>query len=255
MSAPRSVRNALQVAKLLRARGPMGVSAVAAEIGVAPSTAHRLLSALTAEGFVRRSAQGRTYEVGPVMLLVAGSSPIEHCVAVAADVVRALSEETGETVHLSALRGADVVFVASAEAGWPARVASRVGQHPPAHATAAGKILLATLEPDAIAELYPDPMMSPVTPASLTLRDVLAAELARAREDGYARNLGESEPDMYALAVPVERPSGPVVCSLSIALPMSRAGDVGAAALTPREREHLALLRGASAGISAALAY
>ena len=251
-----SVTNALQVIHLLRARGPLRLSDIAAEIGVGASTAYRLVATLREQRFVRQEPEGKRYELGPAMLYTSAVSALEHCVAVGGPVMHALQRSTQETVHLTVLRGTRCLFAASVESHRPVRVTSRVGQGPPAHTAAGGKVLLAALDPEQLTEVFMrDPLATP-TEASIGDHEALAAELESVREQGFARNLGESEPDMYALAVPVRRPSGATISSLTIAAPLSRMGPAPKGeALSEREEQLLGELRDAAGRIEGMLAF
>jgi len=60
-----TVSRALQLlAVLADAKGPVAVKHVANTMGLAPSTAHRLLQLLRKEGFVDAAASGRLYDIG-----------------------------------------------------------------------------------------------------------------------------------------------------------------------------------------------
>lgn len=222
-STLKSVQNALRILHLLRHRGPLRLSEIAQETGLGSSTAHRLVTTLRAERFVVQNQPGKRYELGPAMLFTAGASAIEHCVTVAAPIIARLRDTIEETVHVSTVRGTDVVFLSSAESNRLVRVATRVGRHPKAHATAAGKVLLAALSEDRFMELYPKEALEALTSATIPSRARLRAEVDRAHKLGYARNLCESEPEMYTIAVPVRRPDGTITCALSISTPLSQA--------------------------------
>lgn len=250
-----SVTQALRVLRLLRVRGAMRLSDVARELDVGNSTAHRLLATLRAEGFVQQEADGRRYALGPAMLATTGVSAIEHGAETARPVLHRLREETGETVHLSALKRSSSYFVASAESSRMIRVTNRVGQHPSAHTTAAGKVLLAALPTGRVLELFPDEELPAATDRSIRRRADLVAELDVVRRQGYARNLGESEPDMYTMAVPIVRPGGDVLLSLSLAAPLSRVSAGSGRRLTEPERGYLLALRGAAESIEEQLSF
>lgn len=251
-----SVTRALEVLHLLRARGPLRLSDIAAEIGVGTSTAHRLIATLREQRFVRQEADGKRYELGSAMLFTSAVSALEHCVAVSEPVMHELQRSSEETVHLTVLRGPICLFAASVESQRPVRVTSRVGQGPLAHTAAGGKVLLAALDPERLTEVYLREPLEAVTPESVTDPELLRAELADVAARGYARNRGESEPDMYALAVPVRRPSGEVISSLTVAAPLSRMGAAARSdTLNGREADLLRKLRAAAAKIEAMLAY
>lgn len=255
MSAPlSSVQNALRIIHLLRRRGALRVSDIAEELGVAVSTAHRLVSTLRDERFVRQESNSKRYELGPAMLFTGGTSPIEHCVAVATPVMRELRDATQETVHLSSMRGGDTVFLNAAESARLVRVSSRSGQHPEAHTTAAGKVLLAYLAEEQFEELFVTETLSPLTEHTITSRTALRTELEQVRLNGYARNLRESEEDMYTMAVPLRRPNGAVSCSLTLSVPYSRI-SVGLDELSEGETTYLVSLQNAQSLIEARLAF
>lgn len=251
-----SVTHALEILHLLRRRGPLRLSEVAAEIGVGTSSAHRLMATLREQRFVRQEVGGKRYELGSAMLFSSEVTALEHCVAVSRSVMEELQEQTGETVHLSVLRGKTCLFASSVESQRRVRVTSRVGQGPFAHTAAGGKVLLAALDEDRLGDVYLHEALAAGTPAAIASHEELSAELSRVREHGFARNLGESEDDMYAIAVPVRRPNGEVISSLTIAAPLSRIGPSSAGApLSPYERELLDALRAAAASIESLLAF
>lgn len=250
-----SVDNALRILHLLRRKGPLRVSDIAKELHVGTSTAHRLLATLREQRFVRQEAPGKRYELGPAMLFTAGTSAVEHCVATAAPIMMRLRDAIKETVHLSALRGTEVVFLTSAEANRPARVTTRVGMHPIAHATAAGKVLLAALERDQFLELYPDERLEALTLRTVTSRRELEAQLLEVLETGYARNIGESEPEIYTIAVPIHRPHGGVIGALSISTWQDRAHPCLGSGISAVESSYLESIKKAQRLIESMLAF
>lgn len=222
-----SVANALQILQVLRKRGSMRLTEIAREVGCSVSTAHRLIATMRAERFVAQDPDTRQYMLGAAMLYTASTSAIEHCALVAEQPMRSLRDRLDETVHLTTLRGSESIFIAAAESSKLVRVSSRVGQHPKAHTTAAGKVLLAQLDSDRLSQLYPEEQLVISTSKGIRTRSQLLSELDIVKEQQFATNRGESETDMYAIAVPISRPAGDVVCSLSIAVPLSRVGAPG----------------------------
>lgn len=251
-----SVTKALEILHALRRRGPMRVTQIAQEIGVSSSSAHRLVSTLREQRFVRQESGSKRYELGSAMLFSSEVTALEHCVAVSRALMEDLQAQTGETVHLSVLRGKACLFASSVESQRRVRVTSRVGQDPLAHTAAGGKVLLAALAADRLSEVYLHDAFAAGTPAAVTSRDALVRELGEVRAQGYARNLGESEPDMYAIAVPVRRPNGEIISSLTIAAPLSRIDAAPAGSeLSLYEQDLLRALRSAGLLIEARLAF
>jgi DNA-binding IclR family transcriptional regulator len=189
-----SVDNALNLVWLLRERGQIRVSEAAAALGTSRSTAHRLLAMLAYHGFAQQDPSSKAYAVGPAL----GSIDVR---ALARPALERLCQEVEETVHLVSLRGAAAVFLDSVETSRGLRVGSRAGSLMPAHCTAAGKAILAQLPADELRRLYRDERLEQMTPRSLVSSKELDGELERIRRRGFATNLGESEPDVGAVAV------------------------------------------------------
>ncbi|GAB2825725.1 IclR family transcriptional regulator [Alpinimonas psychrophila] len=255
----RSVSNALEILHLLRARGPMRITEIAAQMRIGLSTAHRLVATLREQRFVRQEPDGKRYELGSAMLFSTEVSALQHCVSVSARVMERLRGRSNETVHLSVLRGDRCLFAASVESEQMVRVSSRVGQGPYAHTAAGGKILLAALSHERLLELLPNEQLPTPTDHSIALRSELLTELDQAKTLGYARNISESEAGMFAIAVPIRRPEGEVISSLTIAAPLSRVEGTGSGklsnSLTPYEHELVTALKEAAAEIESLLAF
>lgn len=218
-----SVRNALLLLLQLRDRPVLRVSECAAELGVARSTAHRLLTMLEHYGFVRRDPASRSYRAGDALLSIglAAISTLDIRDR-ARPFLDALRDELGETVSLVLLEGRDARFVDAAEATRALRVGGRVGLRLPAHATSAGKAMLAALPPEQLAALYPDDVLPGAPDGSPTTRAELEIALTEVRRSGFAVAYNESDVEIGAVGVCI--PEGPdhVRAALAIAAPASR---------------------------------
>ncbi len=250
-----SVSQALRILELLQVHETLGVSEIAEKLSVGSSTAHRLLATLAEANFVRQGPQGRKYQLGSAMQGSGTGAAIEHCVEIGLPYMERLRDATGETIHIAILSRTSTRFVAAVESNHMMRVTSRVGRILPAHTTAAGKLLLSYLPDDELAALYPDGTLLSGTPESFHSLSDLRGELESARADGYARNLAESEQGVAALAVPVYRPAGPVLCSLTVTGPDSRFNPERSRDLSARERSLLAMLFECAERISAELSF
>jgi IclR family acetate operon transcriptional repressor len=216
------VDNAIRLLLLLRDRPSIRVSEASEELGVGPSTAHRLLAMFEHYGLVQKNAQAKTYSPGPTLLTLGMSVVRNDLRAQLSPILRALVQQADETCSLLALEGANSIFLDAVECDRPVRTTSRVGLVRPAHCTSGGKALLAALPPEEIMRRYPREELPGVTPSSITSRSVLLTELARIREQGYAVADRENEPDIWAIAQVVRAPDGSGVCALSISCPAQR---------------------------------
>jgi IclR family acetate operon transcriptional repressor len=219
-----SVDSALRLLLLLREYPRLRVSDVSEHLGVARSTAHRLLAMLVTHGFVTRDPQTRLYSAGDALLLLGLSAVHNYDIRTnARPHLERLAAEVHETVHLLVMNGTDSFFVDGVETDQVVRVGSRIGVSFPAHTTSGGKALLAELSTTQLRKLYPRQRLKTVSPSGLKSRTALEAELEEIRTKGYALNLGETEEDIGAVAAVIRRAAtGEPVGALAIAAPLSR---------------------------------
>jgi DNA-binding IclR family transcriptional regulator len=216
-----SVDNALRIATMLQLEGPLTVSEVARRLGVANSTAHRLLAMLVYRDFAVRDAD-RTYRVGPVLELAAHSqSAAARLRAAALPHQHPQVERLDESANLTVRTGDTARFIASVESRQALRVGSREGMVFPAHRTTAGLLLLAELPPDELDALYTADRYDR-RPEDRPDLDVLRADLARVRRNGFALNQGRSERGVVAVGVCVRAADGEAVAGLSLSMPGAR---------------------------------
>jgi len=218
-----SVDNALKLLLLFAEQQAISVSEASRAIGVAPSTAHRLLSMLQYYDFVSQNPTTRSYEAGPTLLNLGLAVVREMDIRrLARPFMEALRSEVGETVHLTILQGKNVLFIETIESFQALRVGDRTGISLPAHCTASGKALLAELPLERLHELFPDEQLVGLTAHSLTNREVLERELSQVRERGYATNFDESEPDVSAISAAIHDRLSRLRASLTVSAPSTR---------------------------------
>lgn len=211
-----SVDHALRLATMLQLEGSLTVADAAERLGVARSTAHRLLQMLVYRDFATQD-EGRRYHAGPVLQLAAHSrSQTALLRAAALPHLQRLADVVGESANLSIRTGADVRFIASAESTQALRVTSREGMVFPAHRTSGGLLLLAELSSDELDALYRD--ATDDRPDLVRLR----IELARVRKQGFAVNQGQSEKGVVAVGVLVRAVDGAALGGLAVSMPSVR---------------------------------
>lgn len=235
-----SVDNALRLLLMFREQPAIRVAEASRSIGVARSTAHRLLAMLQFHGFVTRDEDTRGYRAGPALLDVGLAVIRDMDVRGAArPALEALAADVGETVHLAVLEGADILFVDSVESAHIVRVGSRVGARLSAHLTSPGKAMLAALPPERVAALYAKETLPGTTTSSIVRRRDLFAELERVAAAGYATNEGESEADVGAVGMAVVV-GGSVRAAISVSAPLARFDRALVDRVVPRLRAAVA---------------
>jgi DNA-binding IclR family transcriptional regulator len=219
-----SVDNALRLLHVLSQRPEVGVAEAGRLLGVARSTAHRLLTTLVAHGFAEQDPDSRVYRAGPA-LAQAGLATIRRfdVRTHARPYLEAVARATGETVHLIVLTGGASLFLDSVEGGQSVRTAPRVGASFPAYSTSGGKALLAELDEAALRALYPSERLAAVTGETIATRAQLIEQLAAVRAAGYALNEGESDPQLSAVSAVVRDATGVARFAISVSAPAFRA--------------------------------
>lgn len=229
----RSVDRAIAILDLLAQDGWRAGAEVARELGVHRSTALRLLGTLERHALVERDPRSSKYRLGRRLAqlgsLVSGEFDLRH---VARPVCEALSTKTGETVTLDVLDGEEIVPIEQATATTAIVSVDWLGHRVPAHCTASGKVILA-FSPEAVRQRLLSRPLERRTARSVIDREVLGAQLAEARESGFARTFEELEPGLDAIAAPVHSVGGEVVGAIDISGPSHRLRAAGAELIRP----------------------
>jgi DNA-binding IclR family transcriptional regulator len=218
------VENALRTFQLLRDRRSIRVAELAAELGVARSTAHRLLAQLSSYGAVEQEPGSPTYRPGPLLGQLGLSTLRQRdLVRLIHPYLERLSDEVDETVHFTVLHGGESVFLDSVECRRQTlRVTARIGASYPASATSGGKALLARMSDAAVRSLLADRDLVRLTSRTISTVDDLLRELEEVRVNGYATNWGESEIGVAAVAVVQPTSGGDAAGALAISAPEQR---------------------------------
>ena len=183
--------------------------------GLPRSTVHRILDQMIRLRWLAHSAGGyrlgmRTLELGG---LTADHNEIRDEVS---PLLHELSQRTGMVGHLAVLDGREVVYLDKAGGRFAASLPTRLGGRMPAHATALGKAMLATLEPP-IAEAAFRTRMPRLTARTLCEPDALHRELGQIRlRQGVAVDREEAVAGTACVAAPLRgRGTPPAALSLT----------------------------------------
>lgn len=229
--AVKSSLRTLQILELLSAPvSELSVTEVARDLGIPKSSAHGLLQTMVARGWLKVDASGAKYSLG-IRAVVVCSSYLEQDLVVetSKEVLDELAAVTGEAVHLGRLDGEDVVYLAKRESRHGLRLYSVVGRRLPAHATALGKVLLASLPDSDVKSRLPARLM-PLTDNTITSQRELLDELDAIRHRGYAVDNGESDEGVDCLAIALTAPAA-ALSAISCSFPKARMSTEGVSAI------------------------
>ncbi|GGO40724.1 transcriptional regulator [Streptomyces lasiicapitis] len=220
-----AVTRAFDILELfLEGDGTLSAPEVTRKLQLPRTTVHELLTTLTARSYlVSIPEQPGRYRLG-VRTYQLGSRYAEQLdlAAEGQRVAREVTETCGETVHVAILEDADVIYIAKVDSTHAVRMVSAAGRRLPAHCTAVGKMLLASLPAAELDARIAGRELAAMTPNSLTDPAELRAALTAVRERGVASEHRESNPDVSCVAAPVRDSAGRVVAAISVSVPMIR---------------------------------
>lgn len=221
-SGVQSVDRALTILGLLAHDGELGVSEIAARLGVHKSTAFRLVGTLGTHELVEQTADRGKFRLGVGVLRLAGATTVRlDLVQESRQVAARLAEAVGETVNVVMLSGHEALYLDQVDGPSALQVRNWVGRRIPLHASSNGKVLLAYAPPDRLAELAAPPLQR-YTDRTIADLPRLRAELAAVRARGYATAVDELEVGLAAVAAPIAGVDGAVVASVSVSGPTFR---------------------------------
>jgi DNA-binding IclR family transcriptional regulator len=205
--------------------GARSHAAIVHATGLPRTTAHRLIRALEAHGFLEKVG-GRGYRLGPRLLRLGAEALRQPELRdVAHGALQRLSETTGESAQFFVVSAGARVCVDAVQSSNELRTDVPVGARLPLTAGSAGKVFLAWMAP-ALREPLIDQAIkvTEVTPVGDDLRD----QLDTVRRRGWAGSAGEREPGVGSVSAPVLGRRGELVGVVSISGPTSRIGRISA---------------------------
>jgi DNA-binding IclR family transcriptional regulator len=203
MSGVKSVERAIALLTHV-AHQPRGLVGLAEASDLPVSTAARLLATLEGLDALRRDEDGR-YRIGPTVAVLAvaeRSEPSRRDVAY--PYLEELATTLDEAVGLSVVVGEESVTIAQVDTPRPVQAQNWEGTRWPLHQGASGHALVATWEPEEIAEFV---RAHPEAPG-------LAEHLAQPPESGVWWSVGDYVEDLTSAAVPILDATGRGVASL-----------------------------------------
>jgi len=198
------------------------ISEIATRTGLNRAVARRLIRTLEQLGYIAND-RGRYRLMPRVLRLTNGFMEARSIPQVVQPVLRAASQEIGESVSLSMLDGDEAIYVAHAFV--PGRFtlnAVTIGSHVPLAPTAIGRAMLAFLDKARRDELLEQLGLTAYTPSTITDRKNFIDLLNLIRITGFSVTSSEYVEGVSSMAVPVLSGSGEVVGALSIIFPQGQ---------------------------------
>jgi DNA-binding IclR family transcriptional regulator len=219
-----TVAKALSLLGLFNHQRPeIGLSDITRLSGLNKATTYRLLGELQARGFVEQVGNERAYRLGPEILrLAALREAAVPVLSVSRPILDRLCAATGETAHMSMLRGQQLNTLSYA---YSSRHGTRVTMEDAEvlsfHATGSGLAVLA-FAPEAFVDAVLSEPLASFTGETQTDPAGIRAALNAVRASGIAESVGGFEADVHSHAAPVFGPDQTPVGALAVAAPVSR---------------------------------
>jgi DNA-binding IclR family transcriptional regulator len=224
-----AAERAITVLDTLAEDGELGTNEIARRTRMTPSTVSRQLGTLAASGLVERVDSTGRYRLGIRIIHLANAVLARLDVReVARPHLEALVAATGETATLSVPGDEDAITVDFVPGAHQVQPVSRLGRPSIAHATSAGKVMLAFSGRE-----LPEGPFRAYTPQTITDERGLAREIEAVRERGWALAAGEREPGLTAIAAPIRSARGELEAIVALQGPSSRFGDAEVESAVP----------------------
>ncbi len=191
--------------------------------GLPKSSIHAILATLETLRYIERDA-ANTFRLGPKAVQIgAAATRTTNLSQLFHQTARKIVEECGETVQLTILDQAEVIYVAREDGTQPVQLASNIGGRLPAYATASGRVLLAALPDESLDALFARRPLPTLTARTISSLNQLKPELSLVRERGYAHDNQETSDGLECLAAPILDRTGQVVAGISVSFLSARA--------------------------------
>jgi DNA-binding IclR family transcriptional regulator len=217
-----SVERAMRVLDHIAAAPcPVPAKEVARALGLTLPTTYHLLTTLVNGGYLVHLPEERAYALGHRVDDLARG--LHRQIAVPAEVERVaavIHQQARAAAYYAALRDTEMIVAHVAECPEHPRIRPLdVGFHQAPHATAFGKLMLATLDADAVEHVLDATGMPPITARTVTDRRLLVRQLDQVRTTGLAVEINEFQADLSCMAAPVTDAVGRFVGAVAISMP------------------------------------
>ncbi|MBA2634449.1 MAG: IclR family transcriptional regulator [Chloroflexi bacterium] len=225
---PSSLRRALELLDGLAsddavAHGGWRVNRLAAHVSRDKSQVSRTLRVFADAGFVERDPESMAYRIGWHVFALAARAADQRLLAAGAPILRRLVEkDLGERIHLSVLRGSEVLTVLTQSPPHAVQTVAWAGSLVPAHNTSSGRALLIDLEREELERIFAGVVFGVGGPNAPRNVAELSERIRIARRSGYAIVDEEFEPGLVAAAAPVRDFRGDVIAALNVSAPKFR---------------------------------
>jgi IclR family transcriptional regulator, acetate operon repressor len=204
----------------------LGVTEIATQLGLSKAVVHRVLTTLSAKGFIEADGTSRRYRLGP-MVLALGVTYLARIDlrSLAVPRLKELSARTRETATFSLRHGTNRIYVDQVTPDREVKMEVVLGQPFPLHAGSSSKAFLAFLPSDEQERYLSGQVLDALTDRTITDPEVLRSELSHIREWEAWQHLSSSAVATQSRSAPVFNHRSEPVAAISVCGPLERFVD------------------------------
>jgi DNA-binding IclR family transcriptional regulator len=176
------------------------------KVCLSKSTTHRILTSLVFSGFAFQSPVNRNYYLGPLFLRLSSKPTVAHQMLILSSVngLRRLRDASGETTLMMIPNGDQKLVLKEVRSKQKIALSLGNGSTVPLYVGSSGRILLSQYTDKDLDQIFGKMNMVPVSPNTITEKNLLKKEIYRIRKKGFATSSGEMLPDSAGISVPVK---------------------------------------------------
>lgn len=219
-----AVARALSILEtLLHHPSPISITQLSQQLGLYPSSVHRMVDTLKYWGYVEQVPYTQEYTLG-IKVVELGMAKLHNLnvFTETAPFLKQISDQFDETVNLAVLDQGEVVYLDKVESSRIVKAVLNPGRRAPFHCTAIGKVLMAFQPKQLRAKILAEKPLIGYNQNTITDPVILEHEFVNIRENGYALDNGEHIEEVNCVAVPLYDLHGKVIAAISISAPTFR---------------------------------
>lgn len=211
----------------LAQNGAMGLQELSAALSLNKSTVHRILNSLICMDYVRQDSETAKYSLSFKICALSNQILSQNTmIDIARPFIKALSANSGETVHLVQLDGINATYIDKVEASQNSvRMISMVGKSIPLYCSGVGKAILADMPDSKIESIWKMSFIQQLTAHTVTRFVDFMNLIEETRRSGYALDNEENEIGVRCIAVSLKGYTGKSTYAISISAPKDRMSD------------------------------
>lgn len=221
-SKVQSINRAVLILETLSEYPSLSLNELSEKVGLHKATTHRIVNSLVDNGFIEQLSDNKQYRIS-LRMFELGNRRVQNIdfLNVAKSIIRQLSTEINQTVHLVIEDGDEILYIDKYGDQGESKMRSKIGLKAPLYCTAVGKVILATRSDEEVKRYWKSIHPEEKTRNTLTTYDQFYPELVQIRERGYGVDNEEFEYGVYCIGSAFSSYKEKAAGAISISLPIS----------------------------------